>query len=379
MYRVTDEQVDYILADLVAKGIETEGLQLNLLDHICTIIERELEDPNDFERFYQATLRRFYHRELREIEEETTHLLTFKNYYAMRKALIASGALAVGAFVFGSFFKYMYWPGASVLLALGITTFSLLFLPLLFILKAREARAAADKAVTGIAVLTGMLFSVAILFIVQHWPGANILLFGSIGLAAIVLLPLYFFNGIRKPEAKLNTIVMSIILVGIIGLQFTLVRLRPSASMLRINTHTYVQSEHVLSRLLATNPPTGKLAEIQNEARLVKAMVLQRAIGGLSMPTDYEARDIYLREAALGSEFSDDGNGVQALRKLQASVTAYAASSGDTELPAVVKRSVLGTDPSMAGKFYSNLALINSINQLQTYLATSPQAKMAAK
>ena len=29
MYRITDEQIDYILGDLVAKGIDTEDLQLN--------------------------------------------------------------------------------------------------------------------------------------------------------------------------------------------------------------------------------------------------------------------------------------------------------------------------------------------------------------
>lgn len=379
MYRISDEQVDYILNDLVAKGIDMEDLQLNLLDHICCIIEREFEDDGNFERFYQDTVRRFYAKDLREIEEETINLLTFKNYYAMRKVLITSGALSVGAFVAGSLFKFMYWPGASILLTLGIATFSLLFLPLLFILKAREARSGADKAVVGIGVFVGVLFTLAILFIVQHWPGANIMLFGSIGLAAFVLLPAYFFTGIRRPETKLNTILMSIILVGIIGLQFTLVRLRPSASMQRINTLTYVQSDEVLNRLLAENPPTGRKAEVQDLARQVKAMVLDRMIGAPALPADLDAQQIYLREGSLGPEFSDDGTGVELLRKLQASARAYAAESGDTGFSKAMKRSVLDTDPAGAGKFYSNLALINSINQLQMRLAVGSQQKMASK
>lgn len=369
MYRISDEQVDYILDDLVHRGIDREDLQLNLLDHICCIIERELAEHDDFERFYEATVRRFYRRELREIEEETTNLLTFKNYYAMRKTLIVSGIVSVGAFVAGSFFKFMYWPGASVLLALGITTFSLLFLPLLFVLKAREARTSGDKVVTGIAVLTGTLFSLAILFIVQHWPGANVLLFGSIGIAAFVLLPAYFFTGIRRPETKLNTIIMSIILVGIIGLQFTLTRLRPSVSMQRINTLTYIQGQAVLGKLLTTNPPTGKAAEIHKLARQVRGMVLERAVGAPELPADYETEKIYLHEGSLGPEFSDEGAGVAALRKLQAAVNEYAAASGDTGLHAVVKRSVLSTDAAMAGKYYSNLALISSITQLEVYVA----------
>jgi len=379
MYRVTDEQVDYILGDLVAKGIDTEDLQLNLLDHICCIMERELKEPGDFERFYQSVIPRFYRRELREIEEETTNLLTFKNYYAMRKTLIVSGVFAVFTFIFGSLFKFMYWPGASVLLALGIATFSLLFLPLLFVLKAREARSGADKAVVGIAVLTGTLFSLAILFIVQHWPASNVLLFTSIGIATFVLLPAYFFNGIRRPEARLNTIVMSIILVGIIGLQFTLLRLRPSASQAAIYTDTYVQAEAMLGKLLAANPPAGAQAEIHALAEKIKSMALERAVGGPAVPADYEARHINLRDGDLGPEFTDDGTGVQLLRKLQASVNAYAAAANNGDIAVMVKRSVLHADPADAGKLYSRLALISSINQLQTYLALNPQAKIAAR
>lgn len=379
MYRISDEQVDYILNDLVARGIDMEDLQLNLLDHICCIIERELEDDGDFERFYRDTVRRFYAKELREIEEETINLLTFKNYYAMRKLLIGSGAFAVGAFVTGSFFKTMYWPGASILLTLGIATFSLLFLPLLFILKSREAPTGADKAVVGIGALVGVLFTLAILFVVQHWPGGNVLLFSSIGLAAFVLLPAYFFTGIRKPETKLNTILMSIILVGIIGLQFTLVRLRPARSQQVIATHTYVQAESVLSRLLAANPPAGMQAAIQEQAGQVKAMILERAVGGPAVPADYEAKDIFLHDGALGPEFSDNKGGVQALRRLQASVKTYAASAADPGLNAMLSHSVLDTDPSQAGKYYSALAMLNSINCLQTYLAITPATKMAAK
>src|SRR5205814_2019326 len=103
------------------------------------------KENDDFERFYREAVKRFYKHNLREIEDETINLLTFKNYYAMKKTMIVSGAISVAAFIVGSAFKFMYWPGASVLLTLGIGSFSLLFLPLLFILKVREAKAASDK------------------------------------------------------------------------------------------------------------------------------------------------------------------------------------------------------------------------------------------
>src|ERR1043165_9729713 len=99
MYRITDEQIEFILNDIRRNGVETESLQLNILDHICCIIEQNLKESDGFEDFYHKTIRQFYKQNLREIEEETIKLLTFKNYYAMKKVMIASGAFAVAAFV----------------------------------------------------------------------------------------------------------------------------------------------------------------------------------------------------------------------------------------------------------------------------------------
>jgi len=369
MYCITDEQIEYILSDIRRNGVEMEDLQLNLLDHICCIIEQELKENDDFERFYHATVKRFYKHNLREIEEETIDLLTFKNYYAMKKTMIVSGTIAVAAFVAGSLFKTMYWPGASILLILGIGIFSLLFLPLLFIIKAREVKAMSDKFVIGIGSVVGALFSIAILFIVQHWPGANVLLMSAIGIAAFVLLPAYFFTGIRRPDTKLNTIVMSIMLVGIIGLQFTIVRIRPSASQTWIKMVTYAQNEELLRKMQAGSTPGKQAVEINELSEELKRLVLQTSIGMNSIPADFDKMNLHLNEGNLGKEFDNNGNGVQLLVRLRNAVNAYNAALNKEALKIPVKNSVLETDPAMTGALYSNLALLNSINQLQMYLA----------
>ena len=84
MYRISDQQIDYILNDFRARGVEMESLQENLLDHICCIIEQELEANGDFERFYSTTIKTFYKNELKEIEEETISLLNNKNLEEIR-------------------------------------------------------------------------------------------------------------------------------------------------------------------------------------------------------------------------------------------------------------------------------------------------------
>lgn len=226
MYQLTDEQVTYILNDIRRNGVEMEDLQLNLLDHVCCIIEQTLEDDGDFERCYQQTISGFYKGELKEIEDETINLLTFKNYYVMKKSMIVSGTLSVFLLLAGSFFKTMHWPGAGIMLVSGMVFFSLVFLPILLALKAREMKTGTDKLILGIGVFAGILYCLSAMFKVQHWPGANIMLFSTLGIILFILLPVYFFNGIRKPETKLNTIITSIILVGVFSVQFLMVSLR---------------------------------------------------------------------------------------------------------------------------------------------------------
>ncbi len=43
MYSLNEQQLDFILADVKARGVRLEGLQYELLDHICVIIEQRLE------------------------------------------------------------------------------------------------------------------------------------------------------------------------------------------------------------------------------------------------------------------------------------------------------------------------------------------------
>jgi hypothetical protein len=79
MYSLNEQQIDFILGDINARGIRLESLQYDLLDHICVIIEQQLEKEEDFDQCYEATISTFYRQKLREIEEETIFLLACRN------------------------------------------------------------------------------------------------------------------------------------------------------------------------------------------------------------------------------------------------------------------------------------------------------------
>ena len=228
MYVLTDEQITFILEDIRRNGIESEELQLDLLDHICCVIETEMLPNQNFDEFYRSIIPRFYKRELKEIQEETQLLLTFKNYYTMKKVMIISGAFSALSFTISYLFKIMHWPGALLLFQAGIVFFCFLFLPILSILKVKEQKQRKDKLLIGIATLFGIVICLATLFKVMHWPFASMLWSSSLGILFFLFLPIYFFGGIRNPETKTNTIISSILILTAGGLLFILTNLRAS-------------------------------------------------------------------------------------------------------------------------------------------------------
>lgn len=115
MYRVSEEQIEFILDDIKKRGIEMEDLQLNLLDHICCILEKDLNETDDFNEKYNKTIKQFFKTELSEIEEETKLLTRFKNYYQMKRFLYILLVLSIGynAFVLSKigydFYRMRKW------------------------------------------------------------------------------------------------------------------------------------------------------------------------------------------------------------------------------------------------------------------------------
>lgn len=247
MYCISDEQIDFILDDISARGVKLVSLQQDLLDHICCIIEHNLEDDGDFESFYFGTVSQFYEKELSEIEEETINLLIHKNYYVMKKIMLISGSLSASVLSLGILFKFMHWPGASFLILTGIILLSFVFLPLLFALKAKEKKESKDKIVIGLGALAAISLSLGVMFKIMHWPFANILCISALFIMVFLFLPIYYFAGIKNPDTKVNTIVSSIIIIAGSALILTLVRSPEGTKKLYTeNTQTYFINEQIL-------------------------------------------------------------------------------------------------------------------------------------
>jgi hypothetical protein len=358
MYCLSPQQIDYILNDIRARGVKLESLQLNLLDHVCCIVEQNLEADGNFEEFYKATIKTFYKDELREIEVETINLLTFKNYYAMKKIMIASGTISAILLSTGILFKFQQWPGASMLLVVGIASFSLLFLPLVFTLKAKEERNAKDKLIAGLGTLAAILLSMGILFKIMHWPGANVMGIGALGIMGLVFLPVYFFTGIRSAETKVNTIVSSIIIVACCGLFLALVRSPAGSQKQRIaDTHCFVKTEQLfkteqqLTQLELKNKTTdpahaalsGKIVSLCQD---LKTHLLEGETGLKNLDADFESKNTLIGDGPVENSFPEGTPVGAKLKELQQTVEQYNAAAKLSTAgikPIAVKATILET------------------------------------
>lgn len=381
MYSLSNKQIDYILDDIRARGIEMESLQGDLLDHICCIIEHNLEANGDFENFYNKTISSFYKKELREIEEETISLLTFKHYYQMKKLMIISGGFSVAAFIGGSFLKIMHWPGASMLLLLAILTASLIFLPLMFVLKVREVGSTRDKVVTGLGTFFGIISSLGTLFKIMHWPYANMMMFVGLVVFMFLFVPIYFFTGIRNPETKVNVIVSSVIYILAGGLIFSLIDLRNHEPEHAMKMYAYIQNEALLHKMQQNSKDSIaqniEIQSINKTAEELKGMILENGTGEKNIPQDFEAKNLVMQEGQIGAFFVDIPRASQLLTDLQTQMKQYNATQNETNKIAM-EHSILSLAPYEL-RNYTNYFVLNNISQLQFQLINVQKSLVATK
>ncbi len=253
MYSVSDDQVEYILRDIEKRGVTTEDVRYNILDHVCCIIENEFEGEKDFKAFYENTIARFYKKELSEIERETENLLTFKYYYAMKRTLKITGLISVVLIVFGAIFKTMHWPGAGMMYVSGFVIFCLLFIPLNIVLQFRDDKNKIDKFVMILGLLLTISGSFGLLFKVMHWPGASFLFYGSLGMFGLVFIPLYFITRYRNSETRFNAIIHSTFMTAAAAILFALIDLRPSYPVQKSVETLNEYQETNIARIKASN------------------------------------------------------------------------------------------------------------------------------
>lgn len=383
MYCISEAQIDFILDDISARGVGMESLQQNLLDHICCVIEHNLEEDGDFEGFYQKTIVTFYKSELKEIEEETIKLLIHKNYYVMKKIMLDSGGFSVATLTLGIFLKFMHWPGAAVCILLGVIILSFVFLPLMFTLKAKEQQSNKDKFVAGTGTLAAILMSLGVMFKMMHWPGANMLCSIALVIVLVVFLPIYFFSGIRNPQTKVNTIVSSVLLFAGCSLVLALVRIPSSSKREYVaNTNYFLGNEQIVAneqRLLTEshvdfNVTDSDGAKINQLCADLKVFLLEKETGVKKLDSDFENSGTWISDNYANDYFKGAPEQSEKLNELERTIKIYNEkyASGSGFIP-IKNTSAIFEDPGRVR------TALNDLIQIQMMVLQNQRGLLASK
>jgi hypothetical protein len=202
MYELSLPEIDQISCDVRAQGITFSHLADELIDHICCDVEYEMQRGIPFTEAYSVVRQKMRSgRRLKEIQEETLFAVDTK-YRNMKNTMKVSGIAGTILFGFASLFKIMHWPMAGVMMTLGALTLAFLFMPSALGVLWKESHSQKRLFLFISAFFAAMFFILGILFKVQHWPGAGVLITLAGVTAILLLVPSFLQSTIANPERK---------------------------------------------------------------------------------------------------------------------------------------------------------------------------------
>ena len=136
---LNDEHYSFIDKSLKLYGVQSDELRQDLVDHISTYIENH--EGDNFETLFEQALQKFEgYANFKHLQLET-QLQKFASGRLRSKAWLYSlSCIAISLTLLGGLFKIMHWPGASVMLCVGILILFAGSIPLFFFGKYQEAK-----------------------------------------------------------------------------------------------------------------------------------------------------------------------------------------------------------------------------------------------
>ncbi len=221
MCLLTKQQVAIVSKDVENEGINYSHLDTDLIDHICCDIETRMSHGIAFDLAYDLVKKEFGIKGLRHIQQDTLMLID-KNYRIMKKSMKLIGVLALALMAFGALFKIMHWPLAGIMMVVSFFFTTYVFFPALLFVIYKEVNLKKQAGVYLIAFISGALFMTGIQLKVMHWPFGNEAFFLGLGLLAYILLPFLMFTRFNASKYSKSVYIAGFIslIVVITGLIF---------------------------------------------------------------------------------------------------------------------------------------------------------------
>lgn len=172
----------------------------------------------------------------------------------------------------GIFFKMQHWPGAGYLLIIGIFLLVCIFLPVALWNNFKSEAGVKSKTLGIITWLTCFFVFTAMLFKIQHWPGAGYMLLLAIPFPFAIFLPVFLVvTGKNKNYNVFNTIAVLLLLTVISAFTALLainVSLERTVDSLMLSRN-YNNAEAALQKIPEANPLNPMSVKIDEALKLL--------------------------------------------------------------------------------------------------------------
>jgi hypothetical protein len=165
--------------------------------------------------------------------------------------------------ILGSFFKRMHWPGAGIMITVGLVLIVLVFLPLYFITSHREQVEKKNPIYPIVGYLTLALLLAGAAFKSQHWPGGGYLVYTSVGFLLIAFVPLYVSNVFQKSGKEKTTLPYFVMLLVGIACVMLMINVNMSKDLLDVYMDEAMANEQ---RVEAVQKQTADLLELAGDS-----------------------------------------------------------------------------------------------------------------
>jgi len=201
MPELTLLNIEEICRDVGRQEITFAHLRDELTDHICCDVEDEMRRGISFAEAYSAVRRKVGPRRLREIQEETLYAVDTK-YRKMKNTMKISGIAGTVLLGFAALFKIMHWPFAGFILILGALSMAFVFMPSALTVLWKETHSGRRLFLYVSAFMTATFFITGVVFKIQHWPAAGLILVIAVLTGIFLFVPALLSAKLKDTENK---------------------------------------------------------------------------------------------------------------------------------------------------------------------------------
>jgi hypothetical protein len=170
----------------------------------------------------------------------------------MKNNIYITGLICLAITLVASIFKIMHWPGAGILLIAGIGSLTIFYLPIAYVKLKKNTGDKLLKFLYSAALFSFVVDFIGMVFKIMHWPGAGLIMIVGIPLPFILFLPVYvIYHNKRKLKTDLNffAVLMFMVYLGVFSV---LLAINPNTGNYMVYAHStnnVSQSNTYLSQL----------------------------------------------------------------------------------------------------------------------------------